>query len=440
MTSKDSSFFLSKPLPADVEAERILLGCIILGHAQAGEILQTLSPQDFSDHRHQVIFTAMQKLWAQSSPIEYPSLFAQMSGTENIEAAGGAGYLATMGDGVHSKIQSDHYSLRVTQKKLLRELITATTLIQETAFSADAEGMDSATVLDLAIEKIAALRDRAQAFNCGVPNFDAAVQLLASLKNPQSGIILTGLPTLDSNLGGIRAGEIVIVTAETGVGKTFLALQIAHAACAKGIHTLFCSGEMLAAHLMGRVLAADSQVPYWKIRSSDKLSHVEMYAIFESVNRQCKTCHILDGELTLANIRTAARAMGKNLGCVVIDYDELVEVVGKDEWDQQRTLIRVLKRIAMESKIPMIVVSQLRKSPEAKDKRHPTLHNLYGSGAKSKHASIVIYVDRPYVQKLEGDETEATIYILKSRDGRIGKVDCLFNTKTFHFEECNPAL
>ncbi len=430
--------FISKTLPNDAEAERIVLGCVVAGHPQSGEILGLMSAADFFDRRHQVIFSAMQRLWADSHPVELTSLHAQLSETGKLEDAGGVGYLSTVGDGVHRKTQSDHYVSRVTRKNLLRELIHAAELVQQTAFSADREGIDAAAILDLAIEKVSAIREKAKAVSSGLPNFDAAVELLASLKNPQRKAIYSGLPSIDGNLGGLRAGEVVIITAETGVGKTFFALQLAHQACASGQHVLYASGEMLAPHLMGRVISADAQVPYWKIRSAEKISEVEMYALFESVNRQCKTCRILDGELTLSNIRTAARSMGKDLGCVVIDYDELVEVQGKDEWDQQRIMIRSLKLLAMEAKIPMLIVSQLRKSPEAKDKRHPTLHNLYGSGAKAKHASIVIYVDRPYVQKLTGDETEATIYILKSRDGRIGKVDCTFNTKTFRFEEVAP--
>jgi replicative DNA helicase len=427
--------FLSKPLPCDVEAERIVLGCILTGHSQSGEILQTVSPVDFSDPKHQAIFTGMQKLWSESTPIETTSLYAQLLGTGDAERAGGAGYISTIGDGIHSKISVDHYLARVMETKLRRELIHSSRLIQETAFAADQEGVDAATVLDLAMEKLSALREKAKALHCGVPNFDAGVNLLFSLKSPDRKIVRTGLPTLDLNVGGMRAGEVVILTAETGVGKTFLALQISQLACASRQHTLYCSGEMLACHLMGRIISADSQVPYWKIRSAEKISEVEMYAIFESVNRQCKTCRILDGELTLPNIRTAARSMGKELGCVVVDYDELVEVHGKDEWDQQRIMVRSLKLLAMECKIPMLIVSQLRKPPEAKDRRSPTLHNLYGSGAKSKHASIVLYVERPYVQELKGDETEAIVYILKSRDGRLGKIDCKFNTKTFHFEE-----
>src|SRR6266699_2454250 len=237
---------LSKPLPFDCEAERIGLGCVLVGHTQSREILQSMSPTDFFDPRHRTIFEAMQKLWSESHPVEAVSLYTQLAGSGRAEDAGGAGYIATVGDGVHARINADHYTTRVTQVQLLRELIRSCQLVQETAFSADREGMEASSVLDLGMEKIAALREKAKALHSGLSKFDAAVDLLCSLKNPERRAIQTGLSTLDSNIGGMRSGEIVILTAETGVGKTFLALQIAGRACESGQHTLFCSGEMLA--------------------------------------------------------------------------------------------------------------------------------------------------------------------------------------------------
>lgn len=425
----------NRELPNDNQAEFIILGCLMIEHAQTSELFDQLSQEDFFDIRHRAIYGAMQKLWEEGQQIVTVPVLDRLAMEGQIDAAGGRAYVSTIGDGVARKTQVDYYTRRVVERRLLRELIHISSTIQDLAVQAEQEGVESASVVDAAIEKYTGLRDRAKAINCGLPNFDAAVELMVQLREPAKTIVRTGLPSIDESVGGFRGGELVIVTAETGVGKTFLALQIARNACTAGRHVLYCSGEMLAAHLMGRVLSSDSGVAYNKIRRPELLSERDVYTLFEAANTQCKTCRILDGELTLVNIRSSARAMRKDLGCVVVDYDELVEVRGKDEWEQQRTLVRSLKSLAMETQIPLVMVSQLRKSPEAKDKRHPTLHNLYGSGAKSKHASIILFVDRPFVQDLKGEETAATVYILKSRDGRMGKVDCIFNVHTFRFEE-----
>jgi replicative DNA helicase len=118
----------------------------------------------------------------------------------------------------------------------------------------------------------------------------------------------------------------------------------------------------------------------------------------------------------------------------VLDYDELIDVPGKDEWEQQKTLTRAAKSLAIELNCVCILISQLRKTLQGEDRAKPRLQSLYGSGAKAKHASIVLYVDREYVRELEGDETAAQVFVLKSRDGRVGKAECMFNVKTLRFE------
>ncbi len=154
---------------------------------------------------------------------------------------------------------------------------------------------------------------------------------------------------------------------------------------------------------------------------------------------QCPTCEILDGDLTLPRIRMRARALKAAgvLDCVYVDYDELVEVQGeRSEWDEGKKLIRSMASLAKELRVPVIVISQQRKSSNQQEAGPaPRLADLYGSSSKSKHATFVIYVDRPFVQNLQGDETEATLYILKSREGRMGVIECEFNLKTLEFVE-----
>ena len=119
---------------------------------------------------------------------------------------------------------------------------------------------------------------------------------------------------------------------------------------------------------------------------------------------------------------------------VIVDYDELVEAPGEGEFEQQRNLVRSAKSLAMELKCPVILISQLRKSLQGEDRKRPNLQRLYGSGAKAKHSSIVIYLDREYVQELCGDETAARIVVVKNRDGKVGALDAFFNVKTLRFE------
>jgi replicative DNA helicase len=248
--------------------------------------------------------------------------------------------------------------------------------------------------------------------------------------------LFSGIGQLDSVWGGAHPGELVIITAETGVGKTHFAMQIARHSCEEDRHILFAEGEMLATHLMKRVVASRSPVQYVKMRHPDLMTMFDRKELPIVALAQCTKCRVLDGELSLRRIRAAIRLLKGTVGGLIVDYDELVEVRGKDEWEQQRILVRALKSIAMELEIPVILVSQLSKAPgKGNQGQPPTLQRLYGSSSKAKHASSVLYVDRPFVQDLQTDEAQAHIYVLKSRDGRMGKVDCLFNVKTFNFEE-----
>ena len=146
---------------------------------------------------------------------------------------------------------------------------------------------------------------------------------------------------------------------------------------------------------------------------------------------------ILDGELEISRIRRAARKMKKlsGLDLLVLDYDELIEAPGKDEFDRQRNLTRAAKSLGMELHCAVILISQLRKALSGEDVARPTLQRVYGSGAKTKHASIVILADRKYVRELEGDETEAQIFILKNRDGRTGRVRATFDIRKLRFSD-----
>jgi len=158
--------------------------------------------------------------------------------------------------------------------------------------------------------------------------------------------------------------------------------------------------------------------------------------LIEAATHECAQCRILDGELSMSRIRKLAPQMKSQAGLdlIIVDYGELVEAPGETEFDQQRYIVREGKSLAIALKIPVIVISQLRKSLQGEDRKRPSLQRLYVSGAKAKHSSIVIYVDWPFVHELAGNETEARIVIAKNRDGKVGAIDAEFNVKTLRFE------
>jgi replicative DNA helicase len=397
-------------------------------------LLDTLRPGDFFDTRHVELFSAMLALYGDGIEPDLLAVHDALIRTGKAETVGGISYLSSISDGIPLAGDMMHAARRLRQMAVYRQAIHAAHAIEELAFE---QAESPLKFLDGAIERLSALaRDMESAQDDGLTHFDAASRALMELGQDSGPKIYTGVDQLDRIIGGFRPGELVIITAETGSGKTLLAQQTRARACRDGFHSLFCSGEMLAPHLKRRELAAAADVAPSKMRREDLLTSEDRRALIEAAAHECKRCRILDGELELSRIRRAARKMKKHSGldCLILDYDELIEAPGKDEFDQQRNLVRAAKSLGMELRCAVVLISQLRKPLSGEDAARPTLQRVYGSGSKTKHASIVILADRQYVRELQGDETEAQIFILKNRDGRTGRVKATFNIHKLRFD------
>jgi replicative DNA helicase len=431
---------IERPLPHSAELERAILGAILAGHKQRYELLDAIRKEDFFDGQcvdgpHATLFSLMTALQGEGIEPDLLAVHDALIRTGQADKVGGTAYLSGISDGIPLASDMMHAAQRLRQMAVYRQAIYAADSIKNLAFE---QAESPLKFLDAAIERLSALaRDMESAQDDGVTHFDAASRALMELDQDSGPKVYTDVDQLDRIIGGFRPGELVIITAEIGSGKTLLAQQIRSRACRDGFHSLFCNGEMLAPHLMRRELAASADVSPSKMRREDLLTSEDRRALLEAASHECKRCRILDGELELSRIRRAARKMKKQSGldCLILDYDELIEAPGKDELDQQRNLVRAAKSLGMELRCAVILISQLRKPLSGEDAARPTLQRVYGSGSKTKHASIVILADRQYVRELQGDETEAQIFILKNRDGRTGRVKATFNIRKLRFEE-----
>jgi replicative DNA helicase len=424
---------IERPLPHNADAERSILGSILVGNPQRELAFDLLSTEDFFLHQHQQIFRAFLDLRQANRPTDLLNVHDELARARNLEAAGGIAYLAALGDQMPAGLNIRAMVRLVKDKARLRSVIYAADLTKEKAF----EVVDSEEVLDEAIQRFSELARSADADEDESTGFrEAAMQLLQSLEQGSDVRIFTGVDELDRLIGGFRAGELVLFTAETGAGKTLFAQQTRRRACLDGHHALYASGEMMAPHLVSRELATEARVEHWKMRRDDQLSEEDWQALTEAASHECNLCRVLDGELSMRRIRRVARQMkGRSgLSLAILDYDELIEAPGENEFEQQRNLVREAKSLAMELSIPVIVISQLRKALQGEDRQRPTLQRLYGSGAKPKHSSIVVYVDREFVQDLQGDETAARIIVLKNRDGRLKALNARFDVRALRFE------
>jgi replicative DNA helicase len=426
---------LEKPLPNDAHMERALLGAILAGHKQATELLDILQPEDFFHDAHRRIASTILGLYAAGTPVTLLSLHDVLTRNGQYEAAGGPAYISSLPDGVATAGDILYVLRGLRRMAVHRQAIHLAENIRQLAFTQEG---DAADLLDSAVEQFSNLaRDIESTEDDGTPYFDASVKALSDARQGARLKIYADIPELDAWTGGFREGELIVITAETGTGKSLLAAQIRARACRDGYCALFCSGEMTSAHLASRELASASGVAPIKLRRDDLLTKEDFEALVEAASHQCRNCRILDDELDLIRIRRAARKMKGRTGLdlLILDYDELIDAPGKTEFDQQRVIARAAKSLALELKCAVILISQLRKTTAGEDAGRPTLQRLYGNAAKQKFASYIILADRPYVRELQGDEKEAELQLLKSRDGKTGRIKATFNIRSLRFEQ-----
>lgn len=429
---------LERPLPHSAEAERSVLGAILLDNKaldDAGE----LRAADFFLDQHRKVYARMLEMHERQEPVELVTLTDVLIRTGELEAVGGPAYVANLMDGMPKISNVAAYAKIVREKSALRDAIHTANAAMEKALTGEGTAEE---IIGSACDVFGQLAIEV-AGDHGLKSYrDAAMERVSDMVAEADGDtskqvrIYSGIDKLDKLTGGGRKGELWVITASTGVGKTFLSSQVRDKACEGGWHGLYCSAEMFASHLAGREIATKAEVPHWKLRRPESLSVEEFNALREAADHQCTRCHIMEDEISIRRIRMAARRLKRAGQChlVVVDYDELIEAPGKDENEQQKNLVRGLKAMAIEIECPVFMVSQLRKTLDKADAKRPSLERIYGSGAKTKHASFVLFVNREYVRELTGDETEAQIFVLKSRDTRAGRLDAKFNIKSLRFE------
>ena len=431
---------IEKSLPNDNFMERALLGALIVGHENAGEILDLVRQDDFFDDRHRRIISVVLGLYGVGQRPDLLAVNDELVRSGESEAAGGIPYLASLIDGIALKGDLLYLLRGLRRMASFRQAVHLAENIRQLAWE---QAGDVESLLDSAVEKFSTLaRELESTEDDGTPYFDSASEALAVARQGARLKVYTDVDKLDQWTGGFREGELVVITAETGTGKSLFAAQIRARACRDGYLALFCTGEMSRTHLASRELATESGVMPIKMRRDDLLTPEDFEALVTAAAHQCKKCRILDGELSITRIRRAARKMKARSGLdlLILDYDELIEAEGKTEFEQQRVIARAAKSMAKELKCCVILISQLRKTTQGEDAGKPTLQRLYGSAAKQKFASFIILADRPYVRELQGDEKEAELQLLKSRDGKTGRIKATFNIRSLRFEDAKEPI
>ena len=444
MAKENLNRSLRKP-PQNVEAEKALLGAIILKPDVMHDVSVTVFPESFYADKHRNIFDAIGNIFSKGDPIDLVSVVTKLKDLGTLDRVGGAAYITELIETVPAAGNASYYADQVINKSTLRGLIHAADDIAEIGFS-DPESVDEA--LDQAEKKIfqATQAPSAQKFRPIGASLKEAWERFEHLSaNPDSKRgVPSGFPALDNVLSGFQKSDLIILAARPSMGKTTFALDIArNAALIHGASVGIFSLEMSDQQLVDRMLAAESGVDSWKLRTGRLSNDSEYEALQNAMNKLHKApIHIIDeAAMNIVKMRSAARRLKNEYGLdlLIVDYLQLMSPTmsrGSDSMVQQITEIsRSLKILAKELEIPVIALSQLSRADEQRGGR-PRLSDLRDSGSIEQDADVVMFIHRE--DKMNKDkEAErpniAEILVEKHRNGAVGMAELYFDGKHVRF-------
>jgi replicative DNA helicase len=432
--------------PQDIDAEKALLGSIMIKSDAMHDIVDFIFDESFYAERHRKIFRVMMELYNKNDPIDLLSVSSRLKEKNELDAIGGNPYLTELSEFVPSSTNAKHYGEIVYKKYVLRNIINAADYIAELGFN---EQKDLHQLVDEVEKKVLEATDvgTGQKFVQIKTTLDEAWARLEKLHESggeEMRGVKTGFTGIDNKLAGLQRSDLVILAARPSVGKTSLALDIArYSAIKHGTRVGLFSLEMSSQQLVDRMLSSQSRVDSWKLRTGRLSSDEEFEAIQKAMSELSSAPIFIDdnSSSTVLNMRSIARKMKKEHGIdlIVIDYLQLIHPTKNyDSMVNQVTEIsRGLKGLARELNVPVLALSQLSRAVEQRGGK-PRLSDLRDSGSIEQDADVVMFIHREDKNSENDEKTGvAEILIEKHRNGPTGRVELYFNDKLSSFEDIN---
>lgn len=427
-----------RPQPQNVDAETSLLGSILIDGDALIKVADQITPEDFYDDRHRRIYEGVVQLYDKRSPIDVLTLSDQLKANKTLDLIGGSGYLAELTNYVPTASHVEQYAEIVAQKAVRRRLIRASSEITDMSYD-EAHGLR-----ELIEEAETKLFDVSQQHvKQGIVSLESVLSesfdRLDELHKDKGSIrgLPTGFKDLDSMLAGLQKSDLFILAARPSMGKTALSLNLAHnVAVNNQATTLVFSLEMSKEQLVDRMLAMESGVDAWALRTGN-LSDSDFEKISHAMGALGEAPIFIDDTpgITVSELRTKARreAHRHELGLIVVDYLQLMSGGGRYGGDGNRVqeiseISRGLKSIARELNVPLMALSQLSRSVESRSPQIPQLSDLRESGSIEQDADVVAFIYREDYYNPDTERKNITdILIRKHRNGPTGAVELYFD-------------
>lgn len=428
--------------PQNLDAEKSLLGAVLIDEETLADISEHVTTKDFYDKRHATIFGGMMRLYEKHKPVDLLTLTDELKRKNEIDIVGGSAYLTELTNYVPTAAHAEAYAELVAQKAVRRRLIKASGEISELGYNEDTttqELLEKAEAELFSVSDQSLKQDLVSIESILTDSFDRMEELHRN-KGTLRGV-RTGYRDLDNMTAGLQRSDLIILAARPAMGKTTLVTNLAYnvATIAKQ-PVLFFSLEMSKEQLVDRMLADASGVDAWNIRTGN-LSDDDFSKLSEAMGEMAEAPIFIDDTpgMTVLEIRTKARrAMHEQpLGLIIVDYLQLMQGSGRSEGNRVQEVSEIsrgLKLIARELNVPVIALSQLSRSVESRSPQIPQLADLRESGSIEQDADIVMFIYREAYYNPETERENLTdLIIAKHRNGPTGKIELYFHPERLRF-------
>lgn len=434
MDERETSLFMDRVPPHNLEAEQAVLGAILLESDALVAAAEHIGPEDFYRAAHQRIFEAMVQLSEEAEPVDLVTLSTRLKDQGLLEEVGGIGYLTELANSVPTAANVAYYAQIIEEKSLLRRLIRTATQIASSGYTA---GEDVRELISDAERRILEISGRRGEGFVSIRDVLMDVfERVEFLYNHKGGItgIPSGFPDLDKLTSGFQKSDLIIVAARPSVGKTAFALNIAQNVGVRAKETVaIFSLEMSAAQLVQRMICAEANVDAGRMRTGH-LEGDDWEKLTMAIGSLSEAAIYIDDSpaVTTADIRAKCRRLKqeRGLGLIVIDYLQLIHGRGRSTDNRQQEvseISRMLKQIARELEVPVIALSQLSRSVEQRQDKRPMMSDLRESGSIEQDADIVAFLYRDDYYNQESEKKNIIeIIIAKQRNGPVGTVELVF--------------
>ncbi|HVD69908.1 MAG TPA: replicative DNA helicase [Actinomycetota bacterium] len=426
--------------PQDLDAERSVLGSMLLSTEAMADVVEILEADDFYRQAHGKIYQALRTLFAQGEPIDIITAVDALRRTGILDDVGGALYLRDLVDEVPTPAGAPHYAKIVSDAALRRRLIGAAADIIDTAYVGASDADDIADGAEQRIYDVARREDNEDAAEIG----DLITQAMSdheSIQNRESAY--TGLPTgfrdLDDLTSGLQPGNLIIVAARPGIGKSSLAMNVARNVAVTGAPVAVFSLEMSRYEIGMRLLCGEARVPWDRIRNKRVGPDDWIRVVQAGETLHEAPLHIVDsGNVNIVDIRAKARRMrtgNQGLSLIIVDYLQLMTSPNARRPDSRQQEVaeisRNLKLLAKELHVPVVALSQLNRNPEARADKRPQLSDLRESGAIEQDSDVVMFIHRDDADPEK--KKHAELIVAKHRNGPTDTIRLSFEPSLTQF-------